>query len=222
MSNECPICSYRGAFRNFRGRLLAQCPQCSSLERHRLAWLFWQQETNLFDGAPKKMLHMAPEPCFRGRLPNVPGLEYLTGDLSPTSARAMLKLNLCQLDLAPQSFDLFHCSHVLEHIPNDAAAMRELHRVLKPGGWGLIQVPLRRGAHTLFDPQARTPQQRKRLYGQANHVRIYGELDLGPALTAAGFQVQPVPYAEQLHADLIAKYNVARDELLYFCQRPRT
>lgn len=220
-TNECPICLYKGLFRNFRGRQLAQCPKCASLERHRLTWLYWKQETNLLDGVtPKKMLHFAPEICFFGRLSHWPGVDYLSGDLAP-GKRVMKRLDLTKLDLPSETFDVWHCSHVLEHIEDDRSAMKELYRVLKQGGWGLIQIPLRRGQHTYVEPSARTPELRKQYYGQHNHVRIYGELDLGPALESAGFKVQTIQYADKLPADLVTKYSVARDELLYLCQRPR-
>jgi SAM-dependent methyltransferase len=218
-ANHCPICDFKSGFKNFRGRERAQCPTCGSLERHRLVWLYWREQTTLFDGQPKRMLHFAPEACFRGRLPNVPGIDYLSGDLNPGSVKAMRKLNLTRLDLPSETFQVFHCSHVLEHIPDDAAAMRELYRVLAPGGWGIIQVPLRRGEHTYVDPNARTAEQRTRAYGQYNHVRIYGELDLAPALRMAGFTVEPTQYGHDLPWQIAGKYGVDRDELLFFCYK---
>jgi SAM-dependent methyltransferase len=234
MTNACPICDYRGRFKNFRGRIAAQCPGCGSLERHRVIWLFWREVTDLFVGVfppdmtarsplayqRKRMLHMAPEACFRSRLVNLEGLDYITGDLNPTAAKAMRKLDLCRLDIPTASCDIFHVSHVLEHVPDDAAAMAELYRVLKHGGWGTIQVPIRHGQHTFIDPLAKTPNQRKVAYGQHNHVRIYGELDLPPALRAAGFTVEVVPYADRLPPDQLSLYSVPRDELVFFCYKP--
>lgn len=214
-ANHCPICDFKGIFKNFRGRQHAQCPACGSLERHRVVWMFWQAKTNLFDGTPKRMLHMAPEACFRYRLPKVPGIDYLSGDLNPQSVKAMRKLNLCKLDLPSGAFQTVHCSHVLEHIPDDAAAMRELYRVLAPGGWLTIQVPIRLNQHTFSDPGARTPEQRKRAHGQHNHVRHYGELDLIPALAAVGFTVQAIPYGRELPENC----RVDRDEPLFFCYK---
>ncbi len=220
MSNECPICNYRGNFKSYRGRPAAHCNNCGSLERHRLVWLFWQRKTNLFDGQPKKMLHMAPESCFRYRLPKVPGLDYLSGDLNPSSMKAMRKLNLLNLGLASEHFDCIYCSHVLEHIHDDRTAMGELFRVLKPGGWAVLQVPLKLDANTFRDPKARTPQARKRAHGQHNHVRIYGELDYGPRLQSVGFNVDPVLMSAELGADLVARYGLSSRERVYFCTKP--
>ena len=218
MRNLCPVCNYSGVFMNFRGRARAKCPGCAALERHRLMWLYWQQRTNLFDGTPKRMLHMAPEPCFRQRLNKVPGLEYLTGDLNPKAARAMRKLNLCRLDLPDASFDVVHASHVLEHIHDDLAAMREIRRVLKPTGWAILQVPLRLGEGTYRDPKARTPKARQRAHGQQNHVRWYGSLDYPNRLAEAGLQVTVDNFVESLPDELVARYHVHRHEMIYLCR----
>lgn len=219
MSNHCPICNYRGNFRNYRGRVAAHCPQCASLERHRLVWLFWRDRTDLLDARPKRMLHMAPEPCFRQRLPRVPGLDYLTGDLNPKAARAMRKLNLTKLDLPSDHFDAVYASHILEHIHDDLAAMRELFRVTRSTGWAVLQVPLRLGEHTQYDPGLRTPQARKQAYGQHNHVRQYGELDYGPRLEEAGFRVAAIPFAADWGQDTVSRYGVCRHERIYLCTK---
>lgn len=217
--NQCPICNYHGTFKNYRGRPNAYCNQCGALERHRLVWLFWQARTNLFDGQPKRMLHFAPEACFRSRLVRLPGLDYLTGDLSPKSAKAMRKLDITRIDAPSDSFDVVHASHVLEHVHNDRGAMQELYRVMRPGGWGIFQVPLKWDEHTFVDPRARTPQARKRAYGQHNHVRYYGGLDYGPMLQSVGFHVDPVPFAAAWDAEQIARFRVCPHERIYFCTK---
>jgi SAM-dependent methyltransferase len=220
MSNECPICNYRGRFKSYRGRAAAYCNGCGALERHRLVWLFWQRKTNLFDGQPKRMLHMAPESCFRHRLPKVAGLDYLTGDLNPGSMKAMRKLNLLKLALPSEQFDAIYCSHVLEHIHDDTKAMSELFRVLKPGGWAVLQVPIKIGEHTFRDPKARSPRARQRAYGQHNHVRMYGDLDYGPKLQSVGFTVDPVLMSAELEDGLVERYSVSRGERIYHCTKP--
>ena len=132
----CPICgTYERAFRTFGlvPRPNALCPVCGSLERHRMAWVFFQQATALFDGRAKKMLHVVPEACLAKRLSSVRGLDYLSADLnSPT---AMIDMDITDIQYPENSFDAIFCSHVLEHVLDDRKAMREFRRVLKPRGW---------------------------------------------------------------------------------------
>ncbi|HEY7878876.1 MAG TPA: class I SAM-dependent methyltransferase, partial [Gemmatimonadaceae bacterium] len=105
----------------------AMCPQCGALERHRFVWLYFAQRTNLFDTRPKRLLHIAPEPCFRDRLARHIGAGYVTADMRREGvAETMDIMNIPHPD---RSFDIVYCSHVLEHVPNDRAAMRECARV---------------------------------------------------------------------------------------------
>ena len=166
----------------------ARCIGCSALERHRLAWLFLHHRTNLFDGRPKKMLHLAPEPWFEPRLRSHLGSGYITADLRPS--RAMVTMDITRINYPAASFDVIYCSHVLEHVTDDLTAMHECWRILKPGGWALIMVPIT-APETFSDPMAITDEDRLRLHGQADHVRRYGP-DFVDRLRRAGFVVTVV------------------------------
>lgn len=185
----CPICHRAsGKFLPYgvRAREDAQCPHCESLERHRLLWLYVSKETNLLDGAPKRMLHIAPEPVLEKRLAKQPGIDYLTADLN--DPRAMIKMDITNIEFPDGSFDVIFCSHVLEHVPDDRSAMRELGRVLKDDGWAIMLVPIT--AETTFeDPSIVDPLERIRLFGQEDHVRVYGR-DFVDRLRESGFEVQ--------------------------------
>lgn len=113
-------------------------PSTLSLERHRLLWLYLKNDTDFFT-AEKKVLHFAPEQCFLKRFKNLKNLEYTTTDLR--SPIADVKADICNLPFKDNSFDIILCNHVLEHIPNDDKAMQELYRVMKPGGYGIFQIP---------------------------------------------------------------------------------
>lgn len=215
----CPICE--NSIRQFRPfglppRHEAWCPICGSLERHRLAWLVLGQETDMFDGQPRKMLHVAPEPIIEQRLRRIEGLDYLSLDLS--DPRAMMQADLANIPLPEHSFDLFYCSHVLEHIPQDREAMRELFRVLKPGGWGIVQVPVQ-NEKTVEDPTVVCPKERAMLFGQEDHVRRYGP-DVKARLMEAGFQVQSIAPAGLASAKDCVWLGIEDNEALFLCTRP--
>jgi SAM-dependent methyltransferase len=187
----CPVCGTSSrAFRPFGNppRPEAHCARCYSLERHRLVWLFFAEKTSLFDGRPKAMLHIGPEYGMEPRLRRRIGRGYITADLM--DPEVMVRMDVTDIQYPAGSFDVIYCSHVLEHVPDDRKAMRELHRVLKGDGWAVVQVPTRPGA-TYEDPAIVDPRERLRAFGQEDHVRYYGE-DFADRLREAGFDVRVV------------------------------
>ena len=147
-------------------------PSTLSLERHRLFWLYLKNETDFFT-ARLKVLHFAPEQAFYKRFRKMDNLEYITTDLN--SPLADVKADICKLPFKDQSFDVIFCNHVLEHIPDDTTALKELYRVLKPGGWGIFQVPQDLSREKTFEDNSITDKrERARIFGQYDHVRIYG------------------------------------------------
>jgi SAM-dependent methyltransferase len=220
-SRHCPVCDahLRGflPFGVTEKRPNALCPVCGSLERDRLVWMFLHEKTNLFGGQPVKLLHFAPEPVFQRLLSLIPYIDYLSADLyDPT---AMLQMDITAIPKGDSTFDVIYCSHVLEHIPDDRKAMRELFRVLRPGGWAILQVPIMWDRETTFeDWSVQTPEERERVFGQSDHVRIYGR-DYQERLTAAGFRVTVIPVVEAYEESQIRFVGLDREEQLYYCEK---
>jgi len=215
--HECPVCNGRVRwFKPMGTRPSARCPVCGSLERHRLIWLYCRARTNLFDGRPKRLLHVAPEPCLTRELRRIDALEYVGADLE--GHHAMVRMDVTAIQFGDASFDVILCNHVLEHVPEDGKAMRELLRVLKPGGWAIMQVPIK-GETTQEDPAVTSAAERTRLYGQHDHVRQYGR-DYVQRLRAAGFLVEVNTYAAGLSLPQRERYGVLAEEDLYCCSRP--
>ncbi len=201
----CPCCG--GSFRCFLPagrppRPEAACPRCGALERHRLLWLYLGERTTLF-GAPARLLVIAPEAQLQARLRAQPGLTYLSGDLD--SPLAMARMDLLALPCRDASFDAVICSHVLEHVADAHRALAEIARVLAPGGWAILQSPLDPGrAVTFEDPAVTSPEERERVFGQRDHVRIFGR-DYRAWLERAG----------------LARHGIDPLEDVYRCARPR-
>ena len=193
-------------------------PGTLSLERHRLLWLWLKNETDFFTTTTKrKLLHFAPEQAFYKIFKNQKNLDYTTTDL--LSPLADVKADICNLPFADNSFDLIFCNHVLEHIPDDTKAMQEIFRVLNHGGMAILQIPqdLNRDK-TFSDNNIIDQKQRAVIFGQYDHVRIYG-LDYFNKLRSSGFRVNAVDYTSQMSADLVQKYCLAKGEILPVCYK---
>ena len=157
-----------------------------TIERHRLLWLYVTQKTDLFDGRPKRMLHIAPERAFESTLRQRLGNNYLTADLF--DPRAMVKMDISNIEYPDQSFDVIYCSHVLAFVQDDRKAMREFFRVLKTNGWAILLESIR-FQKTLEAPANLGPQERLKLLHHAEMVRAYGP-DFVDRLREAGFIVE--------------------------------
>ena len=194
----------------------SECPWCGSFERERQIYLYLRDHTDVFS-RPLRLMHVAPEPNLQRVLRGAANIDYVSTDLA--SPRADLKCDLTNVPLASDSFDVILCNHVLEHIPDDAAAMRELFRLLKPGGWAILQVPLAvTRAATEYDPAMTTPQQRLLHYGQRDHVRLYGR-DYGDRLAAAGFSVEHHDTRQRSGDDYVRRHALIPDEILYIARK---
>ena len=191
-------------------------PSTLSLERHRLIWLYLNNETDFFT-APKKVLHFAPEQAFYKLFRNQKNLDYTTTDLF--SPLADVKADICDLPFKDNSYDVILCNHVLEHIPDDKKAMQELYRVLKPGGMGIFQIPQDLNRATTFADDSITDQkERAKIFGQYDHVRIYGR-DYFDKLRSIGFIIIEEDYTKKLDAALVERYCLAKGEIIPVCYK---
>ena len=220
-NRTCSVCnSHLSAFlpaglENTPDRL---CPICGSVERHRLVMLFIQRHTDLFSRSPKTMLHVAPEPALSARFQRHRPLQYLSADLN--DPKAMVQLDVTDIDFAENTFDVIYCSHVLEHVPEDKKALREFARVLKPTGWALLQVPIANIDTTFEDPSITDLDERQKLFGHWDHVRLYGR-DYKDRLEEAGFRVTVVSPQSFLTPQEIKQHALTPSEDLYFCAAPK-
>lgn len=191
-------------------------PGTLSLERHRLLWLYLKRETTFLEERIK-VLHVAPEQAFYKIFKSIDHWDYTTTDLN--SPLADVHSDLCDLPFKDQEFDLIFCNHVLEHIPDDIKAMSELFRVLKSGGSAFLQVPLEQDRPDTYEDDSITdPGERARIFGQYDHVRIYGK-DYFTRLESVGFQTTALDYTASLSPQEIATYALPPGEWLPIAKR---
>ena len=191
-------------------------PSTLSLERHRLLWLYLQNETDFFTAKEKKnVLHFAPEQEFYKRFKKQKNIQYTTTDLF--SPLADVKADICNLPFEDNQYDVLFCNHVLEHIPDDTKAMQELYRVLKPGGMAILQIPQDLNRVTTFSDDSITDEkERAAIFGQYDHVRVYGR-DYFDKLRSIGFTVVEEDYTKKISTELVTKYCLAPGEIIPVC-----
>jgi len=195
-------------YQNLRQNAL--CPGTLSLERHRLLWLYLDRKTSFLTDSIR-VLHVAPEQVFYKKFKSFSHWDYTTTDLH--SPLADVKADICALPFEDNSYDLILCNHVLEHIPNDLKAMKELYRVLKPRGTAILQVPLEEDRENTFEDDSITDQQeRTRIFGQYDHVRVYGQ-DYYNRLQKAGFKATPVDYIKEVTEGDIKRFALPSERI---------
>ncbi len=193
------------------------CPRCNSHSRHRTILLYLQRETKIFS-SQGKMLHFAPEPFFIPIFKSQHNIDYVTGDLNPVFADN--KIDITNISFSNNFFDFILCLHVLEHIVDDEKAMRELFRVLKPGSFALIQVPIDLAKSVTFeDTSITTEADRLNFFGQVDHVRICGT-DYYKRLEQVGFSVETCNYSDVFSNDDKRKFGLTSREDFYICRKP--
>ena len=194
----------------------ALSPGTLSLERHRLLWLYLNNETNFFSKT-LKVLHIAPEQCFYNLFKNLKNINYTTFDLN--SPLADIKGDICNLPFKKNSFDFILCNHVLEHINDDRKAMKELYRVLNKNGTAILQVPInQKSSKTFEDSSIVDKKERIEKFGQYDHIRLYG-LDYFKKLESFGFKVDPLKYSKEFTESEIIKYGLIKDEIIPVCKK---
>ncbi len=217
---ECPVCD--GTFTKFLpyGRLNprsnALCPKCLSLERHRLMYLYLKNKTNFFTDK-HDVLHVAPEYCFIDRFEKLKNLNYLTADIE--SPLAKVKMDIEAIQYPDNSFDVIFCNHVLEHVNDFYKATSELYRVLRPGGFAIMQSPQDlRLPKTIEDPTITDPRERERIFLQSDHLRLFGQ-NYGDELKNSGFKVLEDKYVMDLPAEVVERFALPKEEIVYLCTK---
>lgn len=224
----CPICNREfSSFIDFGHpkRKNVKCPYCGSLERHRLLWIYLNLELKVFSTEKvMNVLHFAPSYMIFKIFSKAANINYIPCDLFPgkydfNSTVKIRKEDITGLTFGNDTFDMILCNHVLEHIPDDRLAMRELYRVMKPGGFGIFQVPINLELSETYEgPTITAPEDRVREFGQKDHLRVYGR-DYVERLKNAGFSVKQVGYGENLSPDQIGRYRLDKNEILYLCAK---
>lgn len=195
------------------------CPVCRAVDRERLVHLFLKQRALLAD-PDLRMVHVAPEQVLGAQLRARLGSRYMSADLMTDFVD--VNFDLTDIPYPDASFGAVICNHVMEHIPDDGKAMREVLRVLKPGGWAILQVPIGLKLEmTIEDPSVTDVPERERRFGQFDHIRIYSAGDYIARLTRAGFSVEPFRWtdASETYGGAANRFGLLEKEVLFFARK---
>ncbi|MFL5786920.1 MAG: class I SAM-dependent methyltransferase [Flavisolibacter sp.] len=219
---ECTCCGSQ--FKSFASfgvprRPNAWCPKCESLERHRLLWKFLEEKTNFYT-SKLKILHVAPETVFFKFIKKMKNIDYYPADKFPAVyPNGTHYIDLLEIDFPENSFDAIICNHVFQYIENDRKAISEIYRVLKPGGWAILQVPINKKLKVTYeDPTITDPIEREKAFGLKEHVRFYG-LDYADRLREAGFNVSVIDYCEEFTEEEVKRFGFWKGDGIYFVSK---
>ena len=222
-AHYCPVCDK--AVDSFKpgpgGRPNARCPHCHSLERHRyLAVLLGAFSREV--SASRYMLEVAPTPSVTRLLRSGGEGRYVGIDIDPLADGRAVQVvaDLCAAPFADGAFDTSVCFHVFEHIPDDLAAMGEYARIISPTGIGFVQNPWREKGPTQEDPSA-SPEERIMRFGQADHVRIYGQ-DFEDRLRSVGLDPRRVLPEHVVQEPAITTMGIRRGLPIWIVFGPRS
>jgi predicted SAM-dependent methyltransferase len=201
-----------------------ECPICRSNTRSRLLLFYLERETDIFR-RDTRLLHLAPEIGVGGVLSSADTIAYQPCDLHPEDyvfADGIVKMDATHIAFGDQTFDVALANHVLEHIEDDARAASELHRVLKPGGWAILQVPIAMKLdETREDPRVTSPEERERVFGQRDHVRLYAR-DYRGRLESRGFAVELYDASQRHGPEVVEQFMLNPREKLYIARKTGT
>ena len=195
----------------------ALCPNCLSLERHRLLYLFLKKKTDFFK-KNIKLLHIAPEQCLIKVFSNLKNIEYVTGDLF--SPLAKIKMDIHNIPFENNSFDVILCNHVLEHVEDDKKAIKEINRVMKKDGFAILQVPFYYPIpeKTIEDKSIVSKKEREKIYGQSDHLRKYGE-DYDKRILSQGLKLKKSNFIDSFSKKEKKYYGLQEKEVIYYCYK---
>jgi SAM-dependent methyltransferase len=220
---ECPVCEksfskFLSYGSNVAHRENVLCPYDLTLERHRLMWLYLTRKTDFFSAESLKVLHIAPEQCFLPHFKKQNNLDYTNADL--VSPIADIHFDLHDIPLEDNQYDVVFCNHVMEHVDDPIRCMSELNRVMKPGGWAIMQVPQDMSrTETYEDKSITSPDEREKHFWQKDHVRLFGK-DYPSYLEKAGFKVDEFDLNTEFDATEVVKFRLMQKEILYIARKP--
>jgi SAM-dependent methyltransferase len=229
---QCPLCGYRCRDWQYSGGespAIAKwqivgagkrkniCVRCGSNDRERLVYAFLQEKITPSEWSTLNILHLAPELNLSHWIRAQDPKAYLLGDLHvegyhyPESVKHM---DVLELPFSAGQLDWVICNHVLEHIPDDLAAMSSIYRILKPGGEAILQVPYSTLLQETYeDARVTTPQDRALQFGQEDHVRIYG-MDYLQRLKSIGFECRAISISDQY-----PRWGLNPSEVVFYCKK---
>jgi len=194
------------------------CPHCGASDRDRLYALYLEKKFNLESGDVLHLLDIAPSPPLSKFIGKFKNIVHRTADLLDDTVDIHIDITNMP-EIASDSYDTLICSHVLEHVNDDKKALSELYRVLKPGGWGIIMVPIILAIDNIDeDPNVTDVAERWHRFAQHDHVRLYSKSGFIKRVEAAGFKLKQLGMDYFGEADF-RQYGISNKSVLYVAEK---
>ncbi len=193
------------------------CPYCGSSDRERIIAYFIEQSLGTTIFKDSNIIHFAPEKSLSLKLRKL-FLNYKTADLMMNNVD--YKVDITSLPFDDSLSDFFICSHVLEHVPNDIGAIKELYRITKPGSFGILLAPIHRSIEkNIEDLNITSEAERWRLFGQNDHVRLYSHSGFISSIKKAGFYFKELDI-NYFGSKVFNKLGLSETSILYVVEKP--
>ncbi len=197
-----------------------ECPRCGAHDRERHLLMYLESSGLLSAMRGKAVLHFAPEKRLSGFISAIAPSRYLCADLYPQHPHVE-RVDMLAMKFDDESFDFLVANHVMEHVADDGQALKEIHRVLKIGGYAILQTPYSSMLHQTWQDEGVVDEAaRLQAYGQADHVRLYGK-DIFRRFEAAGLTSRVQSHQELLPDVDCVRYGVNAAEPFILLQRSR-
>jgi SAM-dependent methyltransferase len=196
-----------------------QCPVCGASDRSRLYALYLIKALNIcLSKGNLTLLDIAPSPPLKKFLLSLPNINYFSADKYMKDVDFIIDITDMNV-IGSESFDFFICSHVLEHVVDDNRALAELFRILKPGGSGILMVPINLKIKNIDeDPNVTDVGERWRRFGQYDHIRLYSKMGFIDRVKQAGFKINQYGI-DFFGKDVFFQHGISPKSILYMVEK---
>lgn len=192
------------------------CPFCGAADRERLYAYYLSQQLKNKEKAGR-LLDIAPAQTLTNFIKKNLPVKYITADLMMKGVDFNIDITDMQI-FDDESFDVFICSHVLEHVPDDRKAISELYRILKKDGFGILMVPIDLNQKATEEDLNATVEERWRRFGQDDHMRKYAKQDFLRRIEESGFHLSQLGI-DYFGKDVFKQLGLSDTSVLYVVRK---
>lgn len=196
------------------------CQYCGSHDRERHLCMFFDRLNLWKKIRNSRIIHFAPEKNLTSKIRSMEPKQYVLADIYPNNDQVQ-QIDIVDVPFGDSAFDFIICNHVLEHVKEYKSALKEIYRILSPGGIGVLQTPYSKLLKSNFeDENINTNELRSYFYGQEDHCRVFSEDNLFTDLRDSGLELRMVKHSDHFNDQESQYYGVNKKEDLIMVRKP--